>query len=32
MMEKNGDRMSYVLAEAFVLMGALQAALWGMKW
>ena len=31
-MEKKSGRMSYVLAEALVWMGALQAALWGMKW
>ena len=31
-MEKKSGRMSYVLTEALVWMGALQAALWGMKW
>ena len=31
-MEKKSGKMSYVLTEALVWMGALQAALWGMKW
>lgn len=31
-MEKKSGRMSYVLTEALVWMGVLQAALWGMKW
>ena len=31
-MEKKSGKMSYVLTEALVWIGALQAALWGMKW
>ena len=31
-MEKKSGKMSYVLTEALVWMGVLQAALWGMKW
>ena len=31
-MEKKSGKMNYVLAEALVWMGVLQAALWGMKW